>query len=140
MSSCGGHLTELLALRGAFMDKRCFFVINSPISLPPEMVNRTVCIKHSERDIYFFLNLLEAWKIISRTRPSFILSTGAGPAIPFFIVGKLLGIRTIYVETLASINSPSLTGRLAYFFVDRFYIRYAGLKKFFPRAILFNAN
>ena len=44
-------------------------------------------------------------------KPKILISTGAGPALIFAIVNKLINnSKFIYIETLASINEPSLTG------------------------------
>ncbi|HYH62971.1 MAG TPA: UDP-N-acetylglucosamine--LPS N-acetylglucosamine transferase, partial [Solirubrobacterales bacterium] len=53
-----------------------------------------------------------------------ILSTGAGLAVPFFIVGKLLRRRLIYVESVTRIETISLSGRLVYPLADRFFVQW----------------
>jgi beta-1,4-N-acetylglucosaminyltransferase len=63
-----------------------------------------------------------------------VVSTGAGVAVPFAIVGRLLGVNVVYVESMARITSPSLTGRLVYPFADTFIVQWPGLQRFFKRA------
>ena len=133
VSSGGGHLTELLALRRAYQARDHFFVLNRRIDLPQELQGRTFFICHSERDWRFFLNLWEAWQILRRERPSVILSTGAGPAVPFALVGKCLGIKNVFVECSTQIVRPSLTGRIMYYLADRFYYQWESLKRYYPR-------
>ncbi len=53
------------------------------------MVGRTHFIRHSERDWLFLVNLWEAARILSRERPDVILSTGAGPVVPFALVARV---------------------------------------------------
>ncbi|HEY5627215.1 MAG TPA: PssD/Cps14F family polysaccharide biosynthesis glycosyltransferase [Nitrospira sp.] len=132
VSSSGGHLTEALALRPAYERLTHFFVVNQAIPLPNEMEGRTYVIRHSERDWLFFVNLWEAWWILRRERPAVILSTGAGPAVPFALVGKLLGIHNVFVECSTQIARPSLTGRIMYYLADRFYYQWEGLKAYYP--------
>jgi len=134
ISSPGGHLTEVLTLRPAYADYDHFFILNDRVPLTDEMRERTLFIRHSERDWLFVANLWEAWRILRRERPTLLLSTGAGAIVPFSIVGKLLGIRSIYVETIARISRPSLTGRLMYRLADRFLYQWKPLQRFFPRA------
>ena len=98
------------------------------------MQGRTYFIVHAERDWRVLVNLWEAWRILRRERPALILSTGAGPAVPFAVVGKLLGIRTVFVETAAQVTLPSLTGRIMYRLADRFLYQWRGLERFFPKA------
>jgi UDP-N-acetylglucosamine:LPS N-acetylglucosamine transferase len=69
-------------------------------------------------------NIGLAWKLLRRDRPDAILSTGAGLAVPFFIVGKLLRIRLVYVESVTRIETISLSGKLVYRFADRFFVQW----------------
>jgi UDP-N-acetylglucosamine:LPS N-acetylglucosamine transferase len=135
VSSSGGHLTEILALRPAFGRHEHIYVLNQHISLPREMEGKTYFIQHSERDWRFFVNLWEAWLILRDARPSVILSTGAGPAVPFALVGKLLGIRNIFLECSTQITHPSLTGRIMYYLADRFYYQWEPLRSYYPNGI-----
>ena len=40
------------------------------------------------------------------------MSDGAGVALPFFVIAKLLGAATVYLEVYDRIDSRTLTGRL----------------------------
>jgi UDP-N-acetylglucosamine:LPS N-acetylglucosamine transferase len=57
-------------------------------------------------------NLLLAWKLVRSLRPSIIVSTGAGVAVPFFLIGRLFGAATVFIEVVDRIETPTLTGRL----------------------------
>ncbi len=135
VSSCGGHLTEVRALLPVYEEYEHFYVINDRIILPSDMNGRTYFIRHSERDMLFFANLYEAWKIIRKERPSLILSTGAGPIVPFTLVGKLFRIPTIFIETFTRVKEPSLTGRIMYRLADKFIYQWRTLERFFPKGI-----
>ena len=134
VSSCGGHLTEARCLKRAYEGYEHFFVVNDRVILPPDMRGRTYFITHSERDWKFIVNLLEAVRILARERPDVILSTGAGPAVPFAILGKaLFRCKVIFVETITRVKAPSLTGRIMYFLADDFFYQHDALKTFFPK-------
>ncbi len=135
VSSCGGHLTEVRTLKPAYEAYEHFYVLNDLVSLPDDMEQCTYFIKHSERDWLFIVNLREAWKILKKEQPRLILSTGAGPAVPFAIVGKILGVPSIFIETFTRVNKPSLTGRLMYHLADRFFYQWRGLEKSFPAGV-----
>lgn len=136
VSSCGGHLTEVRRLLPAYSQYEHFYVLNDQALLPPDMQGRTLFIAHSERDWKFLLNLWEAWRILRAERPGVILSTGAGPAVPFALIGRLLfGTKVIFVETLTRIESPSLTGRIMYFLAHRLFYQWPTLGRAFPRGI-----
>lgn len=110
-----------------------FYVVNDPVPLREGMTGRTYFIRHSERDLFFFVNLVEALRILRRERPSVILSTGAGPAVPFAIAGRLMSIKSIFVETFARVTNPSLTGRLMYWLAAEFFYQWPDLARHFPR-------
>jgi UDP-N-acetylglucosamine:LPS N-acetylglucosamine transferase len=137
VSSCGGHLTEVRSLMSAYGYYEHFYVLNDRALLPPDMVGKTYFIAHSERDWKFFLNLWEAFRILRRERPQVLLSTGAGPAVPFALVGRyLFGCRVVYIETITRIHSPSLTGKLMYCLAHDFFYQWQSLGRFFPRGRL----
>ncbi len=71
-----------------------------------------------------FRNLWLAAVVIRRHRPDVLLSTGGGVTVPLFLVGKLVGARLIYVESLTRVDGPSLTGKLVYPLVDRFFVQW----------------
>ena len=67
------------------------------------------------------INFIEALIIIFKKRPNVILSAGAGPAVPFSLIGKyLFGTKIIFIETMSSVKDPTLTGRLMHIFADIF--------------------
>lgn len=134
VSSCGGHLTEVLALKPAYERYEHFYVLNDQVRLPKDMLGRTYFIRHSERDWLLLVNAWEAWQILRKERPMLILSTGAGPAVPFALVGKLLRIPMIFVEISAQVTEPSLTGRLLYYLAARFFYQWETLDRYFPKA------
>ncbi|MBI3657588.1 MAG: hypothetical protein HY232_14340 [Acidobacteria bacterium] len=99
------------------------------------MKGKTYFIRHSERDWQVLLNLWEAWRLLRRERPRLILSTGAGPIVPFAMVGKVLGIPTIFIETIARVSAPSLAGKIMYRLADHFFYQWGPLKKYFPKGM-----
>ena len=134
VSSCGGHLTEVRALRSAYEDYDHFFVVNDRIDLPDDMKDRTVFIVHAERDYKVLINFVEAFLTCLRRRPTVILSCGAGPAVPFAIVGRyLFGTRVIYLETITSVTRASMTGRIMARVAHRFFYQWESLRAIFPR-------
>lgn len=134
VSSCGGHLTEVRALIPAYGSFDHFYVLNDHTTLPPDMEGRTHFIVHSERDLKLLINIWEAFRILLKERPTVILSTGAGPAVPFSWVGKLLfGCKVVFVETFTRVDRPSLTARLIYPVADAFFYQWENQSKYFPR-------
>ena len=111
-----------------------FYVLNDQALLAKDMQNKTYFITHAERNWKMLINLWEAFKILRRERPDVLLSTGAGLIVPFSLVARFLfGIKTIYIETMAYVDRPSLTGRAMYYLADFFYYQWPSLKQFFPK-------
>ena len=134
VSSCGGHLTEVRALQPAYAKYAHFYVLNDKAILPADMRDNTYFISHSERDWRFFQNLWEAFSILRRERPNVILSTGAGPAVPFAIVGRFIfGMRVIFIETITRIEAPSMTGKIMYRLAHDFFYQWESLRPYFPK-------
>ncbi len=133
VSSCGGHLAEIRMLRSVYESHEHLYVLNDRAILPEDMEGKTFFIRHSERDWLFFVNLLEAWQVLRKHRPDIILSTGAGPVVPFALVGKLFRIPTVYIEISTTVTRPSLTGRIMYYLADRFFYQWKELETHFPR-------
>lgn len=133
VSSCGGHLAEIRLLRPVYARYDHFYVLNDRAVLAADMVGRTYFIRHSERDLLFFVNLWEAWWILRRQRPRMILSTGAGPLVPFALVGRLLGIPTVFVEISTQVTRPSLTGRIMARLAHSCFYQWPALSGYFRR-------
>lgn len=133
VSACGGHLTELRKLMPVYHKHSFFYVINNPIVQPSDMQGKTYTITLCERDWRASINFWEAFRILSREKPDCIVSTGAWPAIPFAIVGRILGIPNIYIETMARVTLPSLTGRFMYYLASKFFYPWRQLAHFFPK-------
>jgi len=135
VSSCGGHLTEVRCLKSVYEKYDYFYVLNDKAMLPDDMKDKTYFIAHSERDLKFFLNLWEAYRILSRERPDVILSTGAGPVVPFTIIGRLFyRTKILFIEGIARFHSPSLSGRIMYRLAHVFYYQWETLRPFYPKA------
>lgn len=134
VSSCGGHLTEVRALKPVYERYEHFYVLNDRVFLPKDMEGKTYFIRHSERDWLFLMNLWEAWRILRKERPGLILSTGAGPAVPFALAGNIMGVPSLYIETFTRVAKPSLTGRIMYYLAARFFYQWKPLERYFPKA------
>lgn len=55
--------------------------------------------------------MLAILAIMVRVRPDVVISTGAAPGFFALRIGKLLGARTIWVDSIANVDELSLSGR-----------------------------
>lgn len=137
MASNGGHLLQLLQLADLWPRERRHWVTFQKSDAVSLLVGeRTTWAHHpTNRNIpNLILNFGLALRMVHCRRVQAIVTTGAGVAVPFAIAGRLLGVNVIYIESMARITSPSLTGRLIYPFADTFIVQWPGLQRFYKRA------
>ncbi len=85
-------------------------------------------------------NTVLALRVLYRERPELIVSNGAGIAVPFFWVGKLVfGCRTVYVEVYDRIDSPTVSARLVKPVLDQMVIQWEDQRTFYPDAAYLGA-
>ena len=125
----GGHLTEMLELLEAFEGHRLFFVTYHSRRVKELKRHYQV---YALPDIgVSLIRMLSsfpvAWRVLWRERPGALVSTGSEIAIPFFILSKVLRIRTIFVESCCRVHSPSGTGRVLYPLADVFLVQWPQL-------------
>lgn len=135
--SPGGHLQQMLALKPAWRDMDRAWVTLSGADVGYLLADEKVTLGHgpTNRSLRRLIsNIGLAWKLLRRDRPDAILSTGAGLAVPFFLIGKLLRIRLVYVESVTRIETISLSGKLVYRLADRFFVQWPQAAEQRPRA------
>lgn len=135
--SSGGHLTQLHQLKPFWEKHERFWVTfrlpDSESLLDGEDVvwayyPTTRNLRNAVR------NLGLALRLLPRRRPDLIVSDGAGVAFPFFLVARMLRIKTVYIEVYDRIDSPTLTGRLCRPLTSLFLVQWEEQKRFYPRA------
>jgi len=126
VSSHGGHLTELLELASAFVDCEVFYFCYDA-DTTRRLPRAYLAPNRPYNPFQYLVNLIRIWKIFSKERPDFLVSTGAEIAIPAFIVAKLLGVRSLYIECGAQYTRPSITGRVVIHLADRFMVQWPEL-------------
>lgn len=134
--SHGGHLTEMLELAPAFDGFETFyFCYEADTTRVLPKVYLTPNTPYSP--IQFIKNLVRLWKIFSQERPDALVSTGAEIALAGFLIAKLRGIRTLYIECGAQVTHPSMTGRIMIHLADHFYVQWPELQKVYGEKALF---
>ena len=128
VSSCGGHLTEILNYSNDLDKYEYFFVINDKRDISYLGKNYYV-VDHSTFDIKFFKVLYQSFKILLKEKPDIIISTGASLAVQFFIAAKFLKIKSIFIESLTRTNKLSKTGKIIKYLTSNFYVQTESLSK-----------
>ena len=139
-ASSGGHLEEVLALRalGARYETvlitektdyevRCW---QDRVYYVPQVNRREL--KSLIRYVGVFFT---TFSILRRERPDAVLSTGAMAAFPALLLGKLMGMKIIFIEGMFNVDAASLTGRLTSRFADLFIVQWEEMLKVYPNAV-----
>jgi beta-1,4-N-acetylglucosaminyltransferase len=137
VASSGGHLLQLLTLQEAWSGLLTIWVSNDK-----EDARSLLAAEHahflpgpySRNARSLIANLRLARRLISRERPSTVLTTGADIAVPFAWIGRLFGARVVYVESFTRIQTVSLSCKLIKPVANRVYVQWPDLLGALPNA------
>ena len=127
--SAGGHLTQMQLLLDAFTGHEVFFVTyeGSRIACLRRLATTYTLRNFGSSPLRLLSALPAVIRILLRERPQLIVSTGSEIALPFFFLAKLVGIRTVYIESFSRVEAPSKTGKLLYPIADVFLVQWPAL-------------
>ena len=137
--SSGGHLTQLHRLQGWWKDHDRAWVTFDTLDATSLLAGERVAWAHhpTTRNLPNALrNLRLAWRLLRTERPDVVISDGAGVAVPFFVVAKLLRCATVYLEVYDRIDSRTLTGRLCAPLTDLFCVQWEEQRRLYPGSVL----
>ncbi len=143
ISSTGGHLNELLQLKGVFKQY--------DYCLITEKTKSNGYLKDEFKDHVHFLIYGTKYHMLSypfkllancfislyyyvKFHPDYIVTTGVHTAGPMCCIGKILGSRVVYIETFANMVTKTSTGKLLYPICDKFVVQWESMKKIYPKA------
>lgn len=120
VASTGGHLIELMQLEEIFT-KYNYFILTEKTTMSKSVVknqNKVGYLYYGARNypfrylFKFAANVLKSFYYFVKFRPNIIITTGAHTAVPVCYIGKLFCRKIVFIETMARVNSASLTGKL----------------------------
>jgi len=139
-ASAGGHYTELLQLlplikkyQGVIITEKT--KISTQVEIPVRYVpygSRNEGVKYIFKFLYVCLLSLIYF---IQYRPKVIISTGVHSTLPICLLGWLFRRKVIYIETVAVVNNPTITGKIMYKFASEFYVQWEDLLTVYPNAI-----
>jgi UDP-N-acetylglucosamine:LPS N-acetylglucosamine transferase len=137
VASSGGHLAQLLALEPWWRKRQRAWVTFDTEDARSRLATERVVWSHhpTTRNVPNLLrNLALAVRLLRRERPDLVVSTGAGVALPFFLIAKIMRIPTVYIEVYDRLDSATLTGRLCSPLTSLFLVQWEEQRRFYPRA------
>jgi UDP-N-acetylglucosamine:LPS N-acetylglucosamine transferase len=137
--SNGGHLSQLTQLRSWWQEhERCWVTFDRP-DARSKLDGEHLVPAHfpTTRNVGNLLrNLLLARRVLRSYRPDVIVSSGAGVAVPFFVLGRLHGVPTVFLEVYDRVDSRTLTGRLVRPLTSRFLVQWPEQEDLYPGSLL----
>lgn len=112
IASGGGHWVQLLRLRPAFEGCEVVFATAKEGYRSDVGSSEFRVIVDANRSNKIGL-LKSAWSIFSllrRERPDVVISTGAAPGFFALKLGRMMGIRTVWVDSIANAEELSMSG------------------------------
>lgn len=128
VASAGGHWVQLLRLRPAFEGASVEYMSTAQFNTDelnaPLHVVTDANLSEKLKTIKMFAQVL--WVII-KTRPDVIISTGAAPGFAAIMFGRLLGMRTMWLDSIANSEELSKSGKMAKPWADAWLTQWSNL-------------
>lgn len=130
LSSGGGHWVQLLRLRPAFANCDVTFVTVRPgyrSDVGTGVRFRVIPDANRSSKLRLAITALNVFWVLLAERPDVVVSTGAAPGYFAIRFGRLLGIRTIWVDSIANAQVLSLSGQRAGKYADLWLTQWSHL-------------
>ncbi|MGF1559133.1 MAG: PssD/Cps14F family polysaccharide biosynthesis glycosyltransferase [Flavobacteriaceae bacterium] len=141
VSSKGGHFAQLQMLEELFLKYDYLLLTEDSKSTRPlkEKYNIDFLRSRSEgkgRGILFFwiliVNFFLTLKIFMKHFPKVIITTGSHTAFPVCILGRILGVKVVYIVSYARVTTPEKTANLLRPFVNKYVVQWPEMKEKYP--------
>jgi UDP-N-acetylglucosamine:LPS N-acetylglucosamine transferase len=115
VASGGGHWVQLARLRPAFESHDVAYLTTDASSRDVVAPARFYTVQDANRwnKIRLARTTLKIGWVVLRERPDVVISTGAAPGYLAMRIAKVLGARTLWVDSVANVEELSLSGKLA---------------------------
>jgi UDP-N-acetylglucosamine:LPS N-acetylglucosamine transferase len=129
-ASGGGHLSQMLKLSDSWQRYETFYITTA--EMVREQLQRFgrvyVVGECNRRSLWRTVRvLLRCLKIIFLERPDVVISTGAAAGCISCFLGKLIGAKVIWVDSITNIERLSVSGRMVKFIADLFFVQWPEL-------------
>ena len=126
VASQGGHLIQLMRLKPVFDRFQTSFVSNQYREGMGKDFTSIIDANSDEKFKLILLFLQMLW-IMLRKRPQVVISSGAAPGYFAMLIGKMIGARTIWIDSIANAEELSLSGKRAGTFADMWLTQWPDL-------------
>jgi UDP-N-acetylglucosamine:LPS N-acetylglucosamine transferase len=115
VASGGGHWKQLILLSDAFRGHETKYITTIK-GLPDESgITNYDIVKDSNKNekLSVIFSFYQIVKIVLTYKPTVVVTTGASPGLLAIICGRLIGAKTIWIDSIANAEELSLGGKLS---------------------------
>lgn len=129
VASGGGHWIQMTKILPAIDGLKCVVATVDPSVSKQGEWDKFYLVKDFNKNNWwlFFSSINSIFNIIRKENITHIISTGAAPGFVGVLVGRILGKKTIWIDSIANPEKLSLSGYMASYFVDRIYTQWERL-------------
>lgn len=115
VASGGGHWIQLLRLKEAFADTECTYLSVDHEYASAVSPARFYAVPEANREtkIKLVVAALKILLVILRVRPDVVITTGAAHGYLAIRLAKIVGAKTMFIDSIANAEKLSLSGELA---------------------------
>jgi glycosyltransferase involved in cell wall biosynthesis len=114
VASAGGHWVQLLRLRPAFEGHHVEYLsTNDGFRTDVNECLHVVTDASMWEKLKLLKMFLEVARVVFAMRPDVVVTTGAAPGFAAIVFGRLIGARTIWIDSIANAEKLSSSGRQA---------------------------
>jgi UDP-N-acetylglucosamine:LPS N-acetylglucosamine transferase len=129
-ASAGGHISQLLKLASCWDGYKTFCVTTTEVmrdnlgKLGEVYVVGECNRQHPIRVIAVFFRCI---RIILKEKPNVVISTGAAAGCMLCFLGKIIGAKVVWVDSITNVERISLSGRMVRYIADLFMVQWPEL-------------
>jgi len=130
VASIGGHWIQLLRIAKPMEEKyEMVYLCTHPKCETMVEGNKFHLISdYSRWDAWKMIpSFFQLLRIVRKEKPDAIITTGAAPGLMCLLAGKILGRKTIWIDSIANVQHLSASGRIAAKFATRVYTQWKDL-------------
>ncbi len=131
-ASAGGHISQLLKLAESWNGFETFCVTTTDVvrdklsRFGPVYVVGECNRQHPIRVVRVLLRCIG---VALRERPDVVISTGAAAGCLLCILGKMLGAKVVWIDSITNVERISLSGRMVRRMADLFLVQWPDLAR-----------
>ena len=124
VASAGGHLSQLLRLKDSWNGFDCICITTSDtVREKLQEYGKVYVVGECNREhpMRVITVLFQCVRVILRERPDVVLSTGAAAGCIVCFLGKLIGAKVVWIDSVTNVKRISLSGRMVRYVADLFH-------------------